>query len=83
MEQEFIEKLEKVQERAEILHTRGWSDCRLCQTPNGSAEYRYNGWAWPEGYMHYLVDHRVHPSKDFRAMIEKTACLHWNDDVHW
>lgn len=44
---------------------RGWSSCRCCQKHNGSREYNYRDWAWPEGFRHYIADHNVIPTKDF------------------
>lgn len=49
---------------------RGSSTCRCCSNPfNGSREFNFQGWTWPEGYMHYLRDHNVLPDEGFRQFI--------------
>lgn len=72
----FIEKLKIIEEkcRRKICNSRmefyfGCSTCRICKKENGSSEYYYNGFCWPEGYIHYLIDHSVHPSKSFYNMV--------------
>jgi hypothetical protein len=47
----------------------GISPCRCCNADNGSAEYVYAGWKWPEGYRHYLEEHNVEPSASFMVFI--------------
>jgi len=38
----------------------GWSPCRVCRKKNGTNEYKIEGqWAWPEGFTHYIEDHKV------------------------
>ena len=74
---EFLDKLSAVEAIAEKYGFRGWSTCRCCCKPNGSQEYKFNGWIWPEGFMHYLTEHNVHPTPAFMDMIMKTeACEH-------
>ena len=75
VEPEFLEKLRKVQSLARVESYRGWSICRCCNKYNGSREYEYNGWAWPEGYEHYLIEHNVHPTPEFREMINLVVDL--------
>ena len=48
---------------------RGWSNCRLCNCMNGSAEYNNGKWCWPAGYRHYIEQHNVKPSKEFSVFI--------------
>jgi hypothetical protein len=48
-----------------VICYRGVSGCRCCGQLNGSREYRYNGWAWPQGFRHYIEEHNVVPSKEF------------------
>ena len=67
---QFIAKLRDVEAKAQKTLYRGWSNCRLCAKANGNGEYEFNGWRWPEGYIHYLEGHNVHPSWEFRQMIE-------------
>lgn len=37
----------------------GFSPCRLCGQPNGSAEFTDGVYVWPEGLAHYVEDHSV------------------------
>jgi len=48
---------------------RGFSTCRLCGAHNGSSTFFYEGWEWPDGYMHYLVAHCVRPSLAFQEFV--------------
>ena len=54
------------------LHFMGYSQCRCCGKSNGTGEYYFQGWAWPDGYMHYLVEHKVEPSAAFMVFINTT-----------
>lgn len=68
--EKFLHRLDVVEEHlARQVSYRGWSNCRLCGCNNGSKEYTYNAWTWPEGFRHYITAHRVRPSKGFEAMI--------------
>lgn len=50
---------------------RGMSRCRVCGCMNGSREYWWRGFTWPQGYHHYVEDHYVAPPLDFyEAVIE-------------
>lgn len=69
-DQEFISKLKSLEERAAIICYRGSSNCRICNIRNGSKEYMYGGWNWPSGYMHYITEHNIHPSEEFRKFVE-------------
>jgi len=66
-----IKILDKKLPQAENLKFMGYSKCRCCGQNNGTSEFIFNGWAWPQGFRHYVVDHRVEPSKDFEAFIAK------------
>ena len=66
---QFVSKLRQVETVARDVAYRGWSGCRICGKTNGSHEYSYNGWEWPQGLMHYIVDHNVVPSEEFIKMI--------------
>lgn len=57
----------------EVVGYRGWSNCRLCNHCNGSREFRFGGFAWPEGYRHYLKIHNVQPDPEFAAFILSDA----------
>jgi hypothetical protein len=45
--------------KAEKIQYRGHSTCRLCGCLNGSASFSYNGYEWPEGLKHYVLEHGV------------------------
>lgn len=52
----------------------GYSECRMCdKSLNGCGEYEFvlDGikYIFPEGYLHYVDKHNVHPSKEFRKVI--------------
>lgn len=54
------------------MHFMGYSTCRCCGEKNGTGEYYFQGWSWPDGYMHYLVEHKVEPSAAFMVFINST-----------
>lgn len=64
-----VKKLRSVEERARKVHYKGISSCRCCNTCNGSGEYSHKNWKWPEGLMHYIVDHNIEPSAEFKKEI--------------
>lgn len=66
---DFLAALYDIEDRANVIHYRGWSTCRICGKPNGSAEFEYRGWRWPSGYRHYVAEHNVRPSSEFHAFI--------------
>ena len=37
----------------------GFSRCRVCGEPNGSAEFTDGTYVWPEGLAHYVREHAV------------------------
>ena len=49
----------------------GYSWCRLCldKKRNGSREYKLDKISWPQGYLHYILEHNVIPSKEFYDFI--------------
>ena len=57
------------QQKASVDLYKGYSLCRICGERNGSREYRYRGFIWPEGYIHYIKDHNVRPDEEFRKMV--------------
>lgn len=66
----FLEALSQLESRAEGMSKyKGYSRCRLCDTKNGSGEFRARGWVWPEGYAHYVKAHHVRPSLAFQEMV--------------
>lgn len=71
---DFLYKLRKIESRLYMEHYKGSSKCRICGIDLGNGEYqlgrRSSGWAWPQGLMHYLIMHNVHPSAQFVTAIE-------------
>ncbi len=53
----------------------GSSKCRICNIINGDSEYNYNGYVFPEGIFHYIIEHNVIIDKDFQNMILKSSLL--------
>jgi hypothetical protein len=51
---------------------RGVSKCRLCGKSNGSLEFDFNGYTWPEGLIHYILEHNVIVDNGFINMITKS-----------
>lgn len=66
---QFLKALIKVESKLSPLRYKGWSTCRVCKKHNGSTEYRKNGWAWPDGLAHYILEHNVRPSLAFQEFI--------------
>lgn len=64
----FLEKLEKVQSRADTAQSKGRSPSRWDGTANGSMDYKYRGWIWPSGLMTYFKG-GVPPSQAFYELI--------------
>lgn len=46
-----------------LVSYRGWSNCRICNCKNGTRELEIRKddklYVIPEGYLHYLIDHKV------------------------
>ena len=63
----FIRELTYLQSMQQGVGYLGFSTCRLCGKANGSSEYMCvytttnTQYVWPEGYLHYVQDHRVPP----------------------
>jgi hypothetical protein len=53
------------------VHYRGLSTCRLCNESNGSREFAFNGYTWPEGLAHYVLKHNVVVDEGFVTMLGK------------
>lgn len=74
--EEFINKLKQLF-NAEFTHSNikcssfmGFSECRLCGFNNGNSEYKLKNqdnitFTVPEGIIHYYIEHKVQPSKEF------------------
>ena len=80
VEQKFIDKFKKVidsnntQGLTALTEYLGCSTCRICKKRNGNQEYTITSdhmvFKVPSGFTHYLEEHNVHPSKEFREFIE-------------
>jgi len=68
----FAKLLKAMEKVARCRGYKGSSKCRICGKRNGSMEYSYKGWTWPEGYMHYIRDHNVRPPLKFVAFVVST-----------
>lgn len=82
----FLSRLKHIQnklvENRQIKSYMGESICRLCDEYTGSDEYwltvnmgtcEEKVWIWPEGYMHYLTVHNVHPTNAFYDIVMKNG----------
>lgn len=72
---QFLADLESVEQRLRPDLYKGWSTCRCCGCPNGSAEFKAEGWEWPEGFKHYVAEHNVRPSLAFQEFIREYAAF--------
>ena len=57
-----------------LIGYMGYAHCRSCSLKNnGSSDivvsYKNTKWIFPEGYLHYIKDHNVKPSKGFQDFI--------------
>jgi hypothetical protein len=43
----------------------GYSPCRMCGRNNGDLELSDGTFVWPDGLVHYVVDHAVRPPQKF------------------
>ncbi len=66
---QFLDALDLLESKTEAIAYRGFSTCRLCGIPNGCQEFERQGWKWPNGYLHYVRDHDVRPSKEFQEFV--------------
>lgn len=80
VDQIFIEKFKKIMEKIKNKKIKGeyngyfgYSHCRICSKKNGAMEYLlYVGnikYRFPEGLLHYYIDHNVQPSTEFCEVI--------------
>ncbi len=65
----FLDALSVLEAKATRNLYRGISRCRLCGEANGNAEFTNKNWTWPQGYRHYIDDHDVRPSREFRQYV--------------
>jgi hypothetical protein len=43
----------------------GYSGCRFCGARNGTTCLGDDAFVWPEGFAHYLTEHKVKPAQEF------------------
>ena len=67
---EIITALDRAEHHATVKQYMGGSPCRLCDRIVGSKEFSLNGWIWPEGYKHYMLNHNVHPTANFVKFLQ-------------
>lgn len=53
------------------VYMMGYSTCRLCGRPNGSAELTDGRLVWPEGLSHYVRDHAVRLPPDIIGTVSR------------
>lgn len=70
----ILKKLISLETKLTKFRTKGYSRCRCCKCPNGSGEYRYKNWLWPEGFIHYIVEHNIEPSSEFKKEVLNIEC---------
>lgn len=66
---EFLKALWALEGRLFCRQFKGWSECRICGCKNGSGEFTWKGFQWPNGYSHYIERHNLKPPLDFRDAI--------------
>ena len=73
---EFTTKLQQLEDSIEreekgfYYYIKRTTKCCLCKKILGSKVYEYKSFEWPQSYMHYLVEHNVHPSAEFKTFVE-------------
>jgi hypothetical protein len=68
---------EYLQRGKRVRQQRGWSDCRFCERPNGSAELTDFVYCWPEGLSHYVSEHDVRLPEEFVAHVFSQPLRRW------
>lgn len=63
--EDFLTKLSKVESKTPTFKYCGISHCRCCGKNNGTQTYYSDLFAWPEGFKHYIKEHKVQPSAAF------------------
>lgn len=70
LQEKVLTLLKKELENSRKVFYRGYSNCRICNKLNGSAEFdivvENTKFIIPEGYLHYIEDHNV--EIDFRLL---------------
>ena len=55
------------------LQYKGFSRCRCCNIKNGSQTFIYNGFEFPSGYFHYILEHKINVPIPFQIMIVESV----------
>lgn len=63
--EEFLQQLISVENTLNKHRYMGYSKCRCCGINNGTGTYFTDVFAWPEGYKHYIKEHKVMPTAGF------------------
>ena len=76
VDENFLKKLSSItKEWANEKRYFGFSSCRICKKNNGSLEYLLEKdgqtFRYPEGLLHYYVEHCVQPSSEFYDFVMK------------
>ncbi len=66
---EIVKKLISVQNKLYSRHYKGFSKCRCCGAIIGSGEYSHKGWICPECFLHYIIEHNIEPTEEFKKYI--------------
>lgn len=66
-----IEKLKKVEKIASKKRYRDFASCRCYNGSVGTMSLQYKNWTWPEGFLHYIIEHNVQPSDLFLKEVLK------------
>jgi hypothetical protein len=68
---------EYLQRGKRVNQMRGFSRCRFCDRPNGSAELTDSVYCWPEGLSHYVSEHDVRLPEEFVAHVLSQPHRSW------
>ena len=67
---ETKQKIKDFLEKGELYAAwRGSSSCRICGKTNGSTCLKNGNFIYPEGYLHYILDHDVMVDSELLAKI--------------
>ena len=66
----FCQKLKELQDKSEVKEYFGSHTCLLCRTAVGNKEYYFDDIVWPEGYLHYLTDHKLVIDSDMKDKLD-------------
>jgi len=52
-----------------VIQYRSAIRCLACDTSVGGTVYSYGGWKWPQGLLHYVIEHNYRPTDAFISFI--------------